>query len=195
MDKTPVGRPQNSELGLKLPQTTETEKPAFWMHHTTSRQVQHCPKKVPRPVASPAGKESKMNIQLPQYWGTPRQGSRGSLGELTELDCGEEGGVYKDWSSDLVGPHFWAEIQPMALPIYSAELWPHLTNLERSQSGEKCLSCRITNWCMILDAWGWCTEMTQRDGAGREEGSGWGTRVYLWRICVDVWQNQYNIVK
>ena len=29
----------------------------------------------------------------------------------------------------------------------------------------------------------------------REGGSGWGTRVYLWRIHVDVWQNQYNIVK
>ena len=23
---------------------------------------------------------------------------------------------------------------------------------------------------LILDAWGWCTEMTQRDGMGREEG-------------------------
>ena len=23
---------------------------------------------------------------------------------------------------------------------------------------------------MILDAWGWCTEMTQRDGTGREKG-------------------------
>ena len=23
---------------------------------------------------------------------------------------------------------------------------------------------------MILDAWGWCTGMTQRDGMGREEG-------------------------
>ena len=30
---------------------------------------------------------------------------------------------------------------------------------------------------------------------GREEGSGWGTCVYLWRIHVDIWQNQYNIVK
>ena len=29
----------------------------------------------------------------------------------------------------------------------------------------------------------------------REEGSGWGTRVYLWKIHVDIWQNQYNIVK
>jgi len=48
---------------------------------------------------------------------------------------------------------------------------------------------------MILDAWGWCTGTTQRDGMGREEGSGWGTHVYLWRIHVDIWQNQYNIVK
>ena len=33
-------------------------------------------------------------------------------------------------------------------------------------------------------------------GEGRREGgSGWGTRVYLWWIHVDVWQNQYNIVK
>ena len=32
-------------------------------------------------------------------------------------------------------------------------------------------------------------------GGRREEGSGWGTRVYLWRIHVDIRQNQYNIVK
>ena len=32
-------------------------------------------------------------------------------------------------------------------------------------------------------------------GGRREEGLGWGTRVYLWRIHFDVWQNQYNIVK
>ena len=25
-------------------------------------------------------------------------------------------------------------------------------------------------------------------GGRREEGSGWGTRVYLWRIHVDIWQ-------
>ena len=29
----------------------------------------------------------------------------------------------------------------------------------------------------------------------REEGSGWGTHVYLWRIHFDICQNQYNIVK
>ena len=29
----------------------------------------------------------------------------------------------------------------------------------------------------------------------REEGSGWGTHVYLWQIHFDIWQNQYNIIK
>ena len=48
---------------------------------------------------------------------------------------------------------------------------------------------------MYINAWGWCTGTTQRDGTGRKEGSGWGTRVYLWQIHVDIWQNQYNIVK
>ena len=28
-----------------------------------------------------------------------------------------------------------------------------------------------------------------------EGGSRWGTRVHRWLIHVDVWQNQYNIVK
>ena len=32
-------------------------------------------------------------------------------------------------------------------------------------------------------------------GGRREEGSGWGTHVYLLQIHFDIWQNQYNIVK
>ena len=32
-------------------------------------------------------------------------------------------------------------------------------------------------------------------GGRREKGSGWGTCVHLWQIHVDMWQNQYNIVK
>ena len=32
-------------------------------------------------------------------------------------------------------------------------------------------------------------------GGRREEGSGWGTCVYLWQIHVDTWQKQYKIVK
>ena len=49
--------------------------------------------------------------------------------------------------------------------------------------------------CLGLVHWddpeGWYGE-----GGGRREGvSGWGTCVYLWWIHVDIWQNQYNIVK
>ena len=32
-------------------------------------------------------------------------------------------------------------------------------------------------------------------GGRREEGSGWGTHVYLWQIHFDIWQNQYNKIK
>ena len=32
-------------------------------------------------------------------------------------------------------------------------------------------------------------------GGRREDGSGWGTHVYLWWIHFYIWQNQYNIVK
>ena len=32
-------------------------------------------------------------------------------------------------------------------------------------------------------------------GGRREEGSGWGTHIYLWWIHFEIWQNQYNIVK
>ena len=32
-------------------------------------------------------------------------------------------------------------------------------------------------------------------GGRREEGSGWGTRVCLWWIHFNIWQNEYNIVK
>ena len=32
-------------------------------------------------------------------------------------------------------------------------------------------------------------------GGRWEGGSGWGSHVHPWRIHVDIWQNQYNIVK
>ena len=48
---------------------------------------------------------------------------------------------------------------------------------------------------MIQDAWGWCTGMTQRDGTGREVGGGVQDGEHVYRIYVDVWQNQYNIVR
>ena len=47
--------------------------------------------------------------------------------------------------------------------------------------------------CSGAGALGWPRGMVW---GGRWEGdSGWGTLVHLWQIHVDVWQNQYNIVK
>ena len=49
--------------------------------------------------------------------------------------------------------------------------------------------------CLGLVHWddpeGWYREA----GGRREEGSGWGTHVYLWWIHFNIWQNQHNIVK
>ena len=48
-------------------------------------------------------------------------------------------------------------------------------------------------WMLGAGALGWPRGMVW--GGRREEGSGWGARVYLWQIHFDIWQNQYNIVK
>ena len=48
-------------------------------------------------------------------------------------------------------------------------------------------------WMLGAGALGRPRGMVQ--GERRKEGSGWGTRVYLWQIHVDILQNQYNIVK
>ena len=47
-------------------------------------------------------------------------------------------------------------------------------------------------WMLMVGALGRPRGMVR--GGRREEGSGWGTCVYLWWIHVDIWQNQYNIV-
>ena len=48
-------------------------------------------------------------------------------------------------------------------------------------------------WMLVAGALRWPRGMVR--GGRREGSSGWGTCVYLWRIHVDVWQNQYNTVK
>ena len=47
----------------------------------------------------------------------------------------------------------------------------------------------------IQDAWGWYMGMIQRDDMGWEGDSGLGAGIHLWWIHVNVWQNQYSIVK
>ena len=60
------------------------------------------------------------------------------------------------------------------------------------------LSCKnqIASLCPMQDTA--CLGLVHGDDPGRyygEGSSGWGTHVYPWQIHVDVWQNQYNIVK
>ena len=54
---------------------------------------------------------------------------------------------------------------------------------------------RFDAWYWMLGAGALGRPRWMAWGGGREEGSGWGTHVYLWRIHVDIWQNQYNIIK
>ena len=54
---------------------------------------------------------------------------------------------------------------------------------------------RFDAWYLMLGAGALGRPRAMVWGGRREEGSGWGTHVYLWRIHFDIWQNQYNIVK
>ena len=61
---------------------------------------------------------------------------------------------------------------------------------------------RIASLCSnrIQDAWGWCTGKIQRDDMGWEVGGGFRIGnlymdVHPWLIQVNVWQNQYSIIK
>ena len=62
----------------------------------------------------------------------------------------------------------------------------HQSRFDASMHDTGCLG--LVHWD---DPEGWYEE----GGGRRDGGSGWGTRVYLWQIHVDVWQNEYNIVK
>ena len=54
---------------------------------------------------------------------------------------------------------------------------------------------RFDAWYWILGAGALGRPRGMVWGGRREEGSGWGTHVCLWRIHFDIWQNQYNILK
>ena len=54
---------------------------------------------------------------------------------------------------------------------------------------------RFDAWYWMLGAGALGRPRGMVGGGRREEGSGWGTPVYLWQIHFDIWQNQYNIVK
>ena len=45
--------------------------------------------------------------------------------------------------------------------------------------------------CTMLDAWGWCTGTTQRDGMGREEGGGFR----MGNTCIPVVDSFLKLLK
>ena len=79
------------------------------------------------------------------------------------------------WHESATGVHEFPNMKP---PYY------HVRN-----KSPVCVQYRIQ------DAWGWCTGMIQREDNGWEGGSCLGTHVHPWWIHVNVWQNQYSIVK
>ena len=72
----------------------------------------------------------------------------------------------------------------------------------QENSIETCILSRVKQitspgWMHETSARTWCTGMIQRDGKGKEVGEGfrmWNTCTSM-QIQVNVWQNQYNIVK
>ena len=61
-----------------------------------------------------------------------------------------------------------------------------MNHQSRFDAGYRMLGAGALAW-YVPEAW-------YGEGGGRG-GSGWGTHVHPWWIHVDVWQNQYNIVK
>ena len=59
-------------------------------------------------------------------------------------------------------------------PLYSSSAtWAILLSFpEQGNFSELAMNDPFTLASGILDAWAWCTGMTQRDGVGREEGGG-----------------------
>ena len=90
-----------------------------------------------------------------------------------------------------------------AIIVFSYDIFQDLSTLLNNISNNghpclvlsfnKCLGSMYNTGCSGLVQWddpeGWNGE-----GGGRG-GSGWGTHVYPRHIQVNVWQNQYNVVK
>ena len=58
-----------------------------------------------------------------------------------------------------------------------------------------CVQCVCVCVCVCVCACAYKTARGMGRGGRWEGGSGWGTHVHPWWIHVNVWQNQYNIVK
>ena len=78
----------------------------------------------------------------------------------------------------------WKILQKMLIPDHMTCL---LRNLYASQEATIRTRFDVRYWMLGAGALGWPRGMEW--GGRREEGSEWGTHVYLWRIHFDIWQN------
>ena len=74
-----------------------------------------------------------------------------------------------------IGVSFSTSVLPMNNQDWSPLGWTGWTSLQSKVLSRAFFNTTVQKHqvrCMILDAWGWCTGMTQRDCMGREEGRG-----------------------
>ena len=83
-----------------------------------------------------------------------------------------------DWFQIRKGVHQDCILSPCLFNLY-AEYIMRNTDLDEAQAGIK----------IMLGAGALGRPRGMEWGGRREEGSGWGTHVYLWRIHFDIWQN------
>ena len=78
----------------------------------------------------------------------------------------------------------------MSLLSWSAQMKSLLSVIVKQSTYFWSLSCyRISQvQCTMLDAWGWCTGTTQRDGMGREEGGGFR----MGNTCIPVVEKKFK---
>ena len=96
------------------------------------------------------------------------------------------------WGGQSIGVSASASVLPMNIQDWFFLGWTGLIFLQskglaRVFSNATVQKCHARYWMLGAGALGWPRGMEW--GGRREEGSGWGTHVYLWRIHFDIWQN------
>ena len=117
---------------------------------------------------------------------------------MTDGDCNHEIKTLSPWKKSYdqrrqhikKQRHYFANKGPsrQTYVFSSSQVWMWELDSKESQSR---FDARY--WMLGAATLGWPRGMVR--GGKRSECSGWGTCVYLWRIHVDIGQNQYNIVK
>ena len=142
------------------------------------------------------GKESPYSVgdlgSIPGLGRSPGGGNGNTL-QYSCLENSMQGGAWRatvhgipksrTWLSDFLFFFFFSNVSLLT----KATKWnwkPYLIYQSRFDAGYRKIGAGALGWPRGM---GW--------GGRWEGGSGWGTRVHLWWMHVDVWQNKYNIVK